>query len=171
MLASMVTPQILPKSNGLCVRRKQTKELLITFIFTFLREVLKMASTFTDAQFSSGWKRNLQTLEDSGRILYFTWKLSNSTPQFLSSIYCTGIGVSFQISPNKIERIQVRRARRPGLWSFRSATSSASRTIFGQPLTHFMPVMWGRTIVLKPPKDTYWGKHLSVVNLSVFEEN
>jgi hypothetical protein len=55
--SSMLTPQSLPKFNELCIRRKQTKELLINFIFTFLQEVAETASMFTETQVSPTPKR------------------------------------------------------------------------------------------------------------------
>lgn len=43
----MVTLQKLPKYSGLCIRRKQTKELLATY-FTVLQGLLEMAPMFMD---------------------------------------------------------------------------------------------------------------------------
>jgi hypothetical protein len=62
-----------------------------------------MACLFTDTQFSSAWKRNSQAFEEFACILYFTCKLSNSTPQFPSSIGCTGIDLVLKY-PHKKEK-------------------------------------------------------------------
>lgn len=50
-----------------------------------------MASILKDTQPNSAWKRNLQALNNSMQILYLTYKLFDSRPQFLSTtdIVCT----------------------------------------------------------------------------------
>jgi hypothetical protein len=144
----MVKTSVLPK---LYIRRNKTKELSITSLFLLYYKMLETASMFTATHPRSGKKKNLQALEDSGCILYFTCKFLNSTRQFLSSIDCTGIDLDFKVSlQQNVERIQVRWACRLGNWSFNSATNPASRIIFGQPLTHFTTVMWWSAVMLKP---------------------
>lgn len=104
-----------------------------------------------DTQFSSGWKRNSQALEDSGCILYFTCKLLISKSYFLLIFDYSGIDFGLQISPKKnIERSEVRWTCRPGNGSFTSARHLAARAFFRQPFTNFRTVMWYNTVTLKP---------------------
>lgn len=44
-----------------------------------------MASILKDTQPNSAWKRNLQAVKNSMQILYLTYKLFDSRPQFLST--------------------------------------------------------------------------------------
>jgi hypothetical protein len=78
--------------NGLCVRRKQTKQLLTTPQFSL--DVFK-PPLFANTQLSAAWKTNLQTLKISN-LQYL-----NSTPLLLSFIDYSGICLGFQISPHK----------------------------------------------------------------------
>jgi hypothetical protein len=100
---SMATPWLLHKFNRLCIRRKQTNKRAITNLFTstFLHQLHNMASTFTDIQFSSVWKRNSKVLEDSRCILHFTCTFFNSLPQFLPCINCTGTDLGLPVPPTK----------------------------------------------------------------------
>jgi hypothetical protein len=120
-----------------CVYKKQKETAINTFIFTFLKEVCKMASC-SQTQNSSAQKTNLQAFKDSKCILHFTRIVLTLTPQFLSSINGSGIGLGLQISPQKqTERFEVKRVCTVENWSFTSITNPVFRFIFRQPLTHF----------------------------------
>lgn len=101
----MVTPYKVLRFNGLNITWKETKELLITnTFFTFLQEVLEMASMFTNTQHSCVWKINSQGFDDSRCIVHFTSRLLKSKPRY--RLHWHNLG--FQISQGevKIERIE-----------------------------------------------------------------
>jgi hypothetical protein len=99
------------KFNRLCIRSEQAINNIFTF--TFLQEVVGVTSVSMDTELSSAWKRNSQTCEHSGHILYFTCKLLNSMPHFVSGIEWHRPRYS-NIPTEKIEQIQVRWAWMPG---------------------------------------------------------
>jgi hypothetical protein len=70
-------------------------------IFTFMYAMLEMACMLTDTQLSTAWIRNWQVFEESACTLYFTCKLLNLTPQFLSSLDCTCIDLISEFLPPK----------------------------------------------------------------------
>jgi hypothetical protein len=80
-----------------------------------------MTSVFTGVQPSSACNRDPEALDDSERILYFTCKLLNSTPHFLSSIDYDNVDLGFRVSPQKIQY-----TCKPGYLSFTSMANPAS---------------------------------------------
>jgi hypothetical protein len=75
------------------------------YIFTFLQKELEIFCMFMGTQLISVWKINSLVFKESGYTLYFTCKLLNSSPQFLSSINCNCIDLAFQISSQQKSRL------------------------------------------------------------------
>jgi hypothetical protein len=100
ILTPMVTPSVLSRFNGLWMKIKHMKIAFNNlFVFTFLQEVLKMVSIFTDTQLSSAWKRNSLSkipgvFFTPHAICWFQW-------QFICTINCTIRDLGCQISLHK----------------------------------------------------------------------
>jgi hypothetical protein len=97
----MVMPHTLPKFDGLCIRRKQTNELLITSLFLLSYKKCPECPPCLLTQTSALSEEPTQTFEDSGCILYFACKLT-SVLQYPSSIDCNCTEYGFQMTPYKI---------------------------------------------------------------------
>jgi hypothetical protein len=110
-----------------------------------------MAAMFMDSTHLCS-KGNSQVFEDSGYDFYFTYLLFNSTPQLLYGTGCTCIDHGFQNSSQKKEKPRCFKSGEHG--GIAPATNSGSRTMFRQPLTHFITAMWWNIVVLKGRKGT-----------------
>jgi hypothetical protein len=97
------------KLNGLCIRKKWIKKAVNNlFIFTFSKDMQNGLHVHGHkTQLCS--KMKLASARKFRYDFYFTCKLLNLTPRFLSSVVCTGIDFCFQLTSQiRLKRNQVR---------------------------------------------------------------
>jgi hypothetical protein len=71
------------------------------------------------------------------------------------------VSIDFALpSQNKIKKIEVRWACRPGHWSFTTAPNPTSKKIFREPLTNLTTVTWWNSVVSKPCVQTRIEVHI-----------
>jgi hypothetical protein len=102
----MVISWILPKFNGLSIRRIQIKELLITSLVLF--SCNRCSKWPPCSRTHNPVQSELEASKRSSvpRVLYCTCQVFISTLEYLSSIDCAGIDLGFQISPQKKKTVR-----------------------------------------------------------------
>lgn len=118
-----------------------------------------MASILKDTQPNSAWKRNLQALKNSMQILYLTYKLFDSRPQFLST---TDIVRTKSIQVRQHEGMETG-ASHPWPIHIWDNFQAAIETFNECNVVRGCHVDTTRA-------DVYWRAHLPIFHFNVFEE-
>jgi hypothetical protein len=140
-----------------------------------LQEVLEMSFMFTDIKLSSASRRNLQSFKDSSCNFYFTCKLLNLKPLFLSNADGMVIDFAFQISADiqsinreNSSQVSMQARNRELHIRDRSRAQDDFRTASGS--IDDCNVVEHRCVETTR-EEAHTEGHLPVIHLSIFKEN
>jgi hypothetical protein len=151
--------------NRLQVWRKQTKEILTTYLFSLSYNRCYKHPPYSQAHNSALCEKNICNHSHIPGVSFIS--TINCWIQWHSSSLVLTVPWFLNIPTEKTERIQVRLLWRLGNWSFMSTINSAPWIIFRQPLTHFITVVVVKHHCAETTReDVYWRTHLASVHLS-----